>query len=50
MRNIDTQIDRPYPDEEFRDEFEVPEEIDYWNINEFGDFLPAGESMVSGQY
>ena len=50
MRNMDRKIDRPNSDEDFPDEYEVPEEIDFWSINEFGDFLPTGESMAAEQY
>ncbi len=50
MQKVDRKIDRPDPDEDFPGECEVPEEIDYWSINEFKDFLPAGEPMVAEQY
>ena len=44
------QIDRPIPDENLLPDCDVPEEIDFWGINEFADVLPADVSMAAEHY
>ncbi len=50
MQKIDREFDRLIPDEDLSGDYDVPEEIDHWSINEFRDFLPADESMAAAHY
>ena len=50
MQKVHKEIDRLYPDEDLCGACDVPDEIDYWSINEFGDVLPADEPMAAEHY
>ncbi len=50
MQKSGKQIDRLNPDEDLCGDYDVPEEIDYWSINEFEDVLPADEPMAGEYY
>lgn len=50
MQRADTKIDRVNPDDDVREDWEVPEEIDHWNLNEFGDVLPTDQPIASEHY
>lgn len=49
MQPLDRKIERMNADDELCGEWEIPEEIDYWGLNEFGDLLSNDETMVSEQ-
>ena len=50
MQTVGKEFDRPIPDEDLLGNGDVPEEIDYWSINEFADILPADEPMAAEHY
>ena len=50
MQKVDKKTDRLNPDEDLCGDYDVPEEIDYWSINEFEDVLPANEPMAAEYY
>ena len=47
MQTVGKQTDRPNADEDLFANCDVPEEIDYWSINEFADVLPTDEPMAA---
>ena len=50
MQKVHKEIDRLNPDEDLCGDCDVPDEIDYWSITEFGDVLPADEPMAAEHY
>ncbi len=50
MQKVDKKTDPLDPDEDLCGDCDVPDEIDYWSINEFGDVLPADEPMAAEHY
>ena len=50
MQKVHKEIDRLDSGEDLCGDCDVPDEIDYWSINEFRDVLPADESMAAEHY
>ncbi len=50
MQKVDKKTDCLNTDEDLCGDCDVPEEIDYWSVYDFGDVLPADELMAAEHY